>query len=363
MNQMRAETPMPPAPPAGLTRRPLPYPNGWFAVCFSDEIRNGTVHTLPFMGGELVVYRTQSGAIKAVSPYCPHLGAHLGHGGKVDEENLVCPFHKLKYAPDGRCVRPDGERPIRAPMLSCWQVHEWNGAVFVWHDSEGRQPDWVLPEVDLAGFVHPITGSFELGGYVQDVAENLADLTHFWQIHGFKDVEQGPLRTEGPRMECDFKQKVGNQLFQFQAAWLGLGCNSVMLQFPGLGLRAYTQTMFTPIAPLKWVFRVRHVFRLAWLERWPKLLSAPIYGLLRVAFQYWFHRENMKDRQVWDTKCFDPEPRLVPGDGPIMAYRRWAAQFYPAASADQVSPLKVFAAPAEGRQPDRLAATARSRVE
>ncbi|MDZ4356026.1 MAG: Rieske 2Fe-2S domain-containing protein [Variovorax sp.] len=357
MNQMRTEMLVSPPRPAVGMRRPLPYPNGWFALCFSDEIKKGTVRTVPFMGGELVVYRTQSGVMKAVSPYCPHLGAHLGHGGTVEEENLVCPFHGLKYAPDGRCVRPEGERPLRAPMLSCWHVHEWNGAVFVWRDSEGNPPDWGLPDVDLRGFAHPITDSFEVGGYIQDAAENLADVMHFRELHRFKEVEQGPLRTEGPRMACDFKQKVGSQSLHFQATWLGLGCTSVTMQFPSLGLRAHTQAMFTPVAPLKWMFRVRHVFQIAWLDRWPRLLSAPLYGLIRVAFQYWFHRENMKDRRIWDTKGFDPEPGLVPGDGPIMTHRRWAAQFYPPASRDhEVSPLRFVATHLERRHPDRFAA-------
>ncbi|QFZ83042.1 Rieske 2Fe-2S domain-containing protein [Variovorax paradoxus] len=365
MDQMRANVSENAPRSAVEMRRPLPYPNGWFALCFSHDVKAGTVRLVPFMGGELVVYRTQLGALKVVNPYCPHMGAHLGHGGRVEGENLVCPFHGLKYAPDGRCVRPEGERPIRAPMLSTWPVREWNGAVFVWRDSEGRPPDWEFPEIDLHSFGHPISSSFELGGYIQDVAENLADVAHFSAVHGFKDVEQGPLLTDGPRMECAFKQKVGNQSFHFQATWLGLGCNSVMVQFPRLGLRAYTQTMFTPIAPLRWVFRVRHVFHLAWLDRWPAPLGAPFYGLLRVFFQHWFHRENMKDLRIWDHKCFDPEPRLVPGDGPIMAYRRWAAQFYPAASpAYEVAPLKFAAAPqAQSMHFDRFAASARSSVE
>ncbi|WP_148272102.1 Rieske 2Fe-2S domain-containing protein [Saccharopolyspora spinosa] len=58
-----------PAPP------PLPYPNGWFCVGFSTEWLPGVVQTRPFMGEDLVIYRTRSGKLRASRPYCPHLGS------------------------------------------------------------------------------------------------------------------------------------------------------------------------------------------------------------------------------------------------------------------------------------------------
>src|SRR3546814_7634074 len=36
-------------------------------------------------------------------PYCPHLGAHMGHGGKVCGEHLRCPFHHWEYNTEGWC--------------------------------------------------------------------------------------------------------------------------------------------------------------------------------------------------------------------------------------------------------------------
>ena len=38
-----------------------------------------------------------------------------------------------------------------------------------------------------------------------------------------------------------------------------------------------------------------------------------------------------QDVPIWEHKLFRPQPRLCEGDGPIMAYRRWASQFYPKA--------------------------------
>ena len=36
-----------------------------------------------------------------------------------------------------------------------------------------------------------------------------------------------------------------------------------------------------------------------------------------------------QDVPIWENKLFRPQPKLCEGDGPIMTYRRWAAQFYP----------------------------------
>jgi nitrite reductase/ring-hydroxylating ferredoxin subunit len=56
------------------------------------------------MGEDLVVYRTRSGIVRAVDPYCPHLRAHLGDGEWVDGERIVCPFHSFAYDVDGACI-------------------------------------------------------------------------------------------------------------------------------------------------------------------------------------------------------------------------------------------------------------------
>lgn len=46
-----------------------------------------------------------------------HLGAHLGHGGRVQGDIVICPFHGLGFNPAGECVRaPAGTTPPRAQL-------------------------------------------------------------------------------------------------------------------------------------------------------------------------------------------------------------------------------------------------------
>ena len=74
-------------------RETLPIPRGWFAVAHSDEIAKGEVQKAHYFGQDLVVFRTESGKAGVFDAYCPHLGAHLGVGGKVEGETQisVCP--------------------------------------------------------------------------------------------------------------------------------------------------------------------------------------------------------------------------------------------------------------------------------
>ena len=60
--------------------------------------------------------------------YCPHLGAHLGRGGKVIGTDLQCPFHAWQFNGDGKCVRvPYANKiPAKAEVKS-WPVLERNG--------------------------------------------------------------------------------------------------------------------------------------------------------------------------------------------------------------------------------------------
>jgi phenylpropionate dioxygenase-like ring-hydroxylating dioxygenase large terminal subunit len=67
---------------------PLPYPNGWFGLALSRELREGAIIRRGFMGREVVLYRTRSGSAYAIQPHCPHLGANLGRG-EVDGDRAI----------------------------------------------------------------------------------------------------------------------------------------------------------------------------------------------------------------------------------------------------------------------------------
>ncbi len=64
---------------------PPPYPNGWFALLRSKELKPGGSTSVNAMGQNFAIFRNKVGKVYIVDAYCPHLGANLGVGGQVSK--------------------------------------------------------------------------------------------------------------------------------------------------------------------------------------------------------------------------------------------------------------------------------------
>src|SRR4051812_40181571 len=80
------------------------FPFGWYFACYADDLPPGSVRAFRYLARDLVAWRGGDGAPHLVDAYCPHLGAHLGHGGRVEGDHLVCPYHWWEYDGDGANV-------------------------------------------------------------------------------------------------------------------------------------------------------------------------------------------------------------------------------------------------------------------
>ena len=123
-----------------------PYPRGWYCVGLSAELAPGEVRAVQYFGRELVLFRTQAGEARLFDAYCPHLGAHFGHGGKVDAEELVCPFHGWRFGAEGECTAmPYGKRIPTKARAAAWPLRERDDVLLAWHDEQAGEPDWEMP--------------------------------------------------------------------------------------------------------------------------------------------------------------------------------------------------------------------------
>ena len=168
-------------------------PTGWFQVAWSDEVAVGSVHRMHYFGTEMVAWRAQSGRVTVMDAYCEHLGAHLGFGGHVEGEVLECPFHGWQWNAEGRNVRiPYEPRPNRGRRMRTHPVTERNDAIYLWHDTEGREPFFDAPDVfasfddgSSAADYWPRATLCERGLelHPQYVLENGVDVAHFTFVH------------------------------------------------------------------------------------------------------------------------------------------------------------------------------------
>uniref|UniRef100_A0A1I7WS70 cholesterol 7-desaturase n=1 Tax=Heterorhabditis bacteriophora TaxID=37862 RepID=A0A1I7WS70_HETBA len=180
---------------------PPVYPNGWFCIAESDEIRPKEIKEitvfvrnnkkyLNFVGQFLSLIRSESGSVHLIESYCPHLGANFNVGGKVVNDNCVqCPFHGWVFsAVTGQCTKIPYDRgsiPEQAKkpekINNLIEMH----IIFRYH-CDGIEPEWEIPEFDEIS-----SGEWKYGGrteheimcHCQEIPENGADIAHLGYLH------------------------------------------------------------------------------------------------------------------------------------------------------------------------------------
>jgi cholesterol 7-dehydrogenase len=128
---------------------PPVYPNGWFCVLNSCQLKKGTAQSVTVLGKQLAVFRGEDNQPYVLDAYCPHLGANLGCGGQVRGNCLECPFHGWSFrGDDGKCMHvPYAEKVPEFAKTTAHTVVEMNGYIYVWHHAEGIEPDWMPEEI------------------------------------------------------------------------------------------------------------------------------------------------------------------------------------------------------------------------
>ena len=307
-------------------RFPFPHPNGWFRVAFESELEAGLVRPLRYFGRELVLVVFEDGTPRVFDAFCPHLGAHLGHGGHVAEGTLRCPFHGWRFAADGACVGVDYAKRVPAgAALRAWPSVLRSGIVWVWHHAGGASPEWDVPEVEVVG--HPDWTPlhhepFRVRTCNQEIAENTSDPAHFGVVHGFTNQAPPEIAFEAHRCRSVTRYDAPNARGDLVASsveveWHGLGIGvtrsrgSLELAFIGTG---------TPVdaESVDYCFS----FTVCGAEGFSLESGA---GRAAVAEAM---RQVRQDIPIWENKRYLPTPKLCDGDGPIARFREWAGQFY-----------------------------------
>lgn len=309
-----------------MSRFPFPIPNGWFAMCFSDELAVGQVKPLHYFARELVAMRGDDGTPRVFDAHCPHLGAHIGHGGTVEGDGVRCPFHGWRFDGSGACVEiPYAKRIPPKARLHAWQTVERNGLVFVWRHAAGAAPSWELPDVPELrddAWTAPERREWTIASTSQEMAENTVDPAHFRFVHKTNTVPE----TETAEIRGHMLHVVSNNRV---ATPRGEQRGRIEIQTHGFGLGV---TRFTGIADLLVVtsgspIDAEHTHtRLQFAVK--KLPNSDATRGVGKAFIGEIERQFTQDIPIWENKIHLEHPLLVEGEAEIALLRRWAAQFY-----------------------------------
>jgi nitrite reductase/ring-hydroxylating ferredoxin subunit len=320
-------------------------PSGWFVLAHSKELGKEKLLTRRLAGREIVLFRTASGALSAVDPHCPHMGAHFGHGGCVKGETIACPFHDFRFDRDGKCVATGyGTPPPPRAKAKTHPVIERHGEILVWHGNANEEPSFDVPEVDTEGFMEPLFEEHILRGHPQETSENSVDFGHLGIVHGYQNVKVLRELIPAPgylsvqyAMDRPFVTGVpglGKLYAEFFIHVYGLGYSRVEVNVPEYGFRSRHLVYATPIDREQLKLYTGFTFQpFKGPEAIPRIMKRLPLGLAnrlirKVAMEIFVH-DVKQDFAIWKNKRYVHPPQLAQGDGPVGAYRRWCKQFYP----------------------------------
>jgi nitrite reductase/ring-hydroxylating ferredoxin subunit len=304
-----------------------PFPDGWFLLTTSADLRPGDVLPLRYFGRDLVLFRNESGNAVVLDAHCPHMGAHLGYGGVVEGEGIRCPFHHWHFDGNGRCddVPYGPEHNVPDAGIACWPVHETSGLVLVHHSNTGAAPTWQMPEKPqwgAEGWVGYETTGWTVHMHTQELAENVPDTSHFVFVHNVPSLPTAQVETNGHVYRQRMESHSAEGVLTFGTTQEAFGLGLVWLDVDGDTPMTFL-TSTTPIddetVELRLLFLVHEGAGATELSPTGRAMVASV-------------TENTgRDVPIWEHKVYRERAPLVQGDGPIGVLRKWARQFYPAA--------------------------------
>ncbi len=323
---------------------PPPYPDGWYRIAASSEVKPGRVKYVECLGKQIALFRSAiDGRISAVEAFCPHMGANLADGCVVGDQ-LQCPFHGWRLDGEGRIRAIPGNDKLPSRRQTHWEVLDYYGMVVMYHAE--HIPDRVLfrlpPQdlIDSGRYIH--RGNHcggQVGMHIIEFAQNSVDFKHFGHIHDVMHVPWTSIRLPFVKIHhqagwshdsalphrAHFDNRSSLEVFGRSLSKAGADTR-VIFHGPGgvvqfdfriadLGRMKMFQT-HTPLAPLT------QLVNFSWFSetRIPRLLASYVVGN-RVS-------QWRRDVAIWEKKIYRKRPLLSRSDGPIHAMRNWYRQFY-----------------------------------
>jgi 3-ketosteroid 9alpha-monooxygenase subunit A len=211
-------------------------------------------------------------------------------------------------------------------------VVESLGAIFVWHDPEGGEPEWSHPSLPQWDDKSWVRGHWDhlgqLNQHPQEVIDNIADYGHLSPIHG----------STVDRFEVEFK---GHTVTQRQC-----GGHRTLTSADGSGAVLHTDTTYhgpgVLISYLTGMFEtillITHTpIDDGSIKVWHSLIvkspfaNAEVTTADLVAARQYQESSRLafaQDFEVWTNKGPCLNGLFIPSDGPFMKVRVWYKQFY-----------------------------------
>ena len=305
------------------------FPFGWYAIELSAGLAVGEVKPLRYFARDLAMWRGEDGQVRIVDAYCKHLGAHMGHGGKVHGNLLECPFHAWRYDGDEGVVKDIPYSKVIPPQVkrkctTTYPVTEANRWIWMWYHPEGAAPLWEverLPECSDPEWTDFEVHEWNVWGNIQNMAENGVDVAHFKYIHGTANVPLGDLRWGEWGRGADVKAKMGTPWGEVdgQISYDTMGPGQSWTRFTGIS-ETLLVACITPV-------ELDHCHTRFCFTQPRAQANGERAGVAKAIIRD-ICKQYDQDKVVWDRQKFQPDAIICAGDGPIAQFRDYYARYY-----------------------------------
>jgi len=306
----------------------IPFPYGWFPALLSNELAPSEVRPLRYFGRDLVVWRGQDGVARMLDAHCRHLGAHMGHGGRVSGSLLECPFHAWRYDGEGVVQEIPYAQTIpqrlRNPCDRQWPVTEANRMIWFWYHPDGLAPLWEVEafrEATDPDWTDYSIHEWRVFNSLQNMAENAVDVAHFRFVHGTATFPTSEMIWDGVRrtsiIDAGLDTPRGRVEARITARMIGPGQSAT--RFTGIA-ETLLIAAITPVE--KDEVRVRFCFTQ------PRAQTDGVSAMMAQGFIREVCRQLDQDKVIWDRQRYLAKPIICDGDGPILRFRQYYRQFY-----------------------------------
>jgi nitrite reductase/ring-hydroxylating ferredoxin subunit len=323
--------------------KPPAYASGWYAVALERELKSGSVITRKLAGREIMLFRTVSGKVVAAEPYCPHLGAHIGRGGKVLGELVVCPFHGFGFDTSGACVNTPYGPPPSGASLQTLPVFIYLDVIMVHHGLPDKPAPSApeLPALD-GGWGRVKFKRMHTNAYHLDILENSFDVGHLSAVHRFSDASVAtPLQIQEMNASTEYSMTrilPFNKRISLNArvTLYGLGLAVSEISLGAWKIRQLS--LPTPADRREADIIVGIAVHKRGTSGWARTIMIPVEFIARSITLKLIMSEYRRDFKIWESKVYLDRPKLARNEGSIGKYRQWARRFYVADPPVDVGP-------------------------
>lgn len=303
-------------------------PIGWHRL--GPAPQPGEVLSAAVGDRSLVTWRPDDGPVVVADAVCPHLGADLGRGGRIDEDGcLTCPFHGWRYAPDGVHAGTPSGHQVPGVGLSVLASQVIDDEVHAFHGPEGLAP-WAPAAVGWAAelaadppVVQRVTEqAMEAPPAV--LAEGAFDLAHFGEVHGIVPTS----------IDHRFDGAAATMAFT-----IGEGRRRLRFDFAFDGITSFRERIRRDRYTLRRVFSLHATGggdRPVWTSRAVSSVSGPSVKAataLLDELEAVAATDLEEDARLWRGRDFNRPCVYGPADRPLREFRAWVRAFVPVAHA------------------------------